>query len=193
MVDAYAHKYPLVVVVLASIMSSSSSSLAPAMHPGFGAILRSRSLERFDPKVLEDGDGMHVIADLPRTGLDSVLRVAAQHVGLKEVYAGKCLVPPPGAHPYIVFFFFGVERSHVDSRNTNIYTFRLRRTPQCAQKMRRICPHNFHPRTRGWSPDTGVRVGLQPSDGRAAHRISRYDVGYTILLGSLSRLLFLSF
>jgi hypothetical protein len=39
---------------------------------------------------------MHRIADLPRTGLDSVLRVAALHVGLKEVYVGKCLVPPPG-------------------------------------------------------------------------------------------------
>jgi hypothetical protein len=96
-----ATKYALAVAVLASVMSSSSSSIAPAMHPGLGVILRSRSLERFEPKVLEDVEGMHRIADLPRTGLDSVLRVAAQKVGLKEVYAGKCLVPPPGEPPSI--------------------------------------------------------------------------------------------
>ena len=75
----------IVLLVSANTISSSSSSLSPAMHPGFGAILRSRSLEKFEPKVFEDGEGMHRIADLPRTGLDSVVRVAAQHVGLKEV------------------------------------------------------------------------------------------------------------
>jgi len=39
--------------------------------------------------------GMHRIADLPRTGLDTVLRVAAKHIGLIEVaYA----VPHMPAH-----------------------------------------------------------------------------------------------
>ena len=39
------------------------------------------------PQVLEDTAGLAKIADLPRTGLDSVLRVAAQNIGLKEVHA----------------------------------------------------------------------------------------------------------
>ena len=43
-----------------------------------------------------DHQGNHQIVDLPRTGLDSVLRAAAQHIGLKEVFAGKCLVTPQG-------------------------------------------------------------------------------------------------
>ena len=36
-------------------------------------------------QVLEDTSGMRHISDLPRTGLDSVLRVAASNVGLQEV------------------------------------------------------------------------------------------------------------
>jgi len=83
--------------LLAALVSgTSSASIAPVVHPGFGAILRSRSLERFEPIVLEDGEGMHRIADLPRSGLDTVLRVAAQHIGLTEAFEGKCLVLPPG-------------------------------------------------------------------------------------------------
>lgn len=39
--------------------------------------------------------GMHRIADLPRTGLDTVLRVAAQHIGLIEV---AYTVPHTPAH-----------------------------------------------------------------------------------------------
>jgi hypothetical protein len=38
-------------------------------------------------QVLEDTSGMRHISDLPRTGLDSVLRVAASNVGLQEVPA----------------------------------------------------------------------------------------------------------
>jgi hypothetical protein len=82
----------LPLAVLAALLGPSASSLAPpTMHPGFGAILRSRSLEKFEPKVLEDSDGFHRIADLPSTGLDSVLRAAAQRVGLKEVFAVSLL------------------------------------------------------------------------------------------------------
>ena len=81
---------------LSMLLSRASSSLAPAMHPGFGAILRSRSLEKFEPRVLEDSEGFHRIADLPSTGLDSVLRAAAQRVGLKEVFSGKVLQSPSG-------------------------------------------------------------------------------------------------
>ena len=39
------------------------------------------------PQVLEDTSGMRHISDLPRTGLDSVLRVAASNVGFQEVPA----------------------------------------------------------------------------------------------------------
>jgi hypothetical protein len=38
-------------------------------------------------QVLEDTSGMRHISDLPRTGLDSVLRVAASNVGFQEVPA----------------------------------------------------------------------------------------------------------
>lgn len=89
-------KLLLALAVLSALFSQSSSSIAPAMHPGFSAILRSRSLEKFEPRVLEDGEGLHRIADLPSTGLDSVLRAAAQNVGLKEVFSGKVLQSPTG-------------------------------------------------------------------------------------------------
>mmetsp|Transcript_69438 Transcript_69438/g.101765 ORF Transcript_69438/g.101765 Transcript_69438/m.101765 type:complete len:215 (+) Transcript_69438:142-786(+) len=83
--------------LLVLIASARTASLTtPVVHAGFGAVLRSRSLEHFEPSVLEDGEGMHRIADLPRTGLDTVLRVAAKHIGLIEAFEGKCLVLPAG-------------------------------------------------------------------------------------------------
>jgi hypothetical protein len=45
----------LLSLLLASPFSISASNLAPSVHPGFSAVLRSRSLERFEPQVFQDG------------------------------------------------------------------------------------------------------------------------------------------
>ena len=41
----------VMLAALAVLVEVSSASVSPAMHPGFSAVLRSRSLERFEPKV----------------------------------------------------------------------------------------------------------------------------------------------
>ena len=118
------------------------------------------------PQVLEDTAGLAKIADLPRTGLDSVLRVAAQNIGLKEVharfavavaasrecctpgvdtgaraqvYAGKCLMPPSGVPE--------------DFKEDDVIRFE---DPQV--RLMHVCLSG-PPRARGPAP--AVRLGIQ--------------------------------
>jgi len=118
------------------------------------------------PQVLEDTAGLAKIADLPRTGLDSVLRVAAQNIGLKEVharlavavaasrecctpgvdtgaraqvYAGKCLMPPSGVPE--------------DFKEDDVIRFE---DPQA--RLMHVCLSG-PPRARGPAP--AVRLGIQ--------------------------------
>jgi hypothetical protein len=39
------------ILLAALAVGLASASMSPAIHPGFSAVLRSRSLERFEPKV----------------------------------------------------------------------------------------------------------------------------------------------
>ena len=48
-------RWAIVPVLLLGMPSQAYSSTAP-MHPGFSAVLRSRSLEKFEPKVFQDGE-----------------------------------------------------------------------------------------------------------------------------------------
>ena len=49
-------------LVLCSPLSIRASNLAPSVHPGFSAVLRSRSLERFEPQVFQDGQARMYMA-----------------------------------------------------------------------------------------------------------------------------------
>ena len=52
-------------VMLALLTETSWAATSP-VHPGFTAVLRSRSLEKFSTRVLEDGQVLHQLA-LPCT------------------------------------------------------------------------------------------------------------------------------